>query len=99
MCTYSISIEDNLIEQLRPALGANSDVNAWMQHQIELAVLQCIQQLKSKSMRQESIRRIKAIAEADGSTLSLRDFEGILPASQTSIEDLRDEYICEKYGV
>ena len=97
MCT--ITIEDNLVEQLRPALGADSDVKDWIQRQIELAVLQYVQQLKSKSMRQESIRRIKAIAEADGSTLSLRDFEGVLPASQTSIEDLRDEYISEKLQV
>ena len=77
MCT--ITIEDNLVEQLRPALGADSDVKDWIQRQIELAVLQYVQQLKSKSMRQESIQRIKAIAEADGSTLSLRDFEGVLP--------------------
>ena len=99
MCTYSISIEDTLIEQLRPTLGADSDVNDWMQHQIELAVLRYIQQLKSKNMRQESIRRIMAISEADGSSISLRDFEGILPVPQSSLEDLRDEYISEKYGV
>jgi hypothetical protein len=99
MCTYSISIEDTLIEQLRPALGADSDVNAWMQHQVEIAVCRSILQLKSKSMRQECIRRIIDISEADGDSLSLRDFEGILPAPQTSLEDLRDEYISEKYSV
>ena len=99
MCTYNISIEDTLIEQLRPTLGADSDVNDWMQRQIELAVLRCIQQHKNRSKRQDSIRRIIALSEADGSTISLRDFEGILPAPQTSLEELRDEYISEKYGV
>jgi hypothetical protein len=99
MCTYSISIEDTLIEQLRPTLGADSDVNDWMQRQIEMAVLRYILQLKNKSTRQESIQRIKALSEADGSSISLRDFEGILPAPQTSLEELRDEYISEKYGV
>ena len=92
MCTYSISIEDTLIEQLKPTLGADSDVNDWMQCQIELAVLRYIQQLKSKSMRQEAIQRIIALSEADGSTISVCDFEGILPAPQSSLEELRDEY-------
>jgi hypothetical protein len=99
MCTYSISIEDNLIEQLRPTLGTDKDVNGWMQRQVELAVLQYVQQLKYRSKRQDSIQRIIAISEADGSTVSLRDLEGILPDPQTSFEDLRDEYINEKYGV
>jgi len=99
MCTYNISIDDTLIEQLRPTLGSDGDVNEWMQHQIELAVLQFVQQYKSKSMRQDSIRRIVSVSEADGNTLSLRDLEGILPASQTSFDDLRDEYISEKYGI
>ena len=99
MCTYSISIDDNLIEQLRPTLGANGDVNEWMQRQIELAVLRLVQQRNSESKRQESIRRILAIAEADGNTVSLSDLEGILPASRTSLEDLRNEYISEKYGL
>ena len=99
MCTYSISIEDNLIEQLRPALGTDSDVKDWMQHQVEMAVFRSILQLKSKSMRQESIQRIITISETDGDAVSFRDLEGIQPASQTSIEDLRDEYISEKYIV
>ena len=90
MCTYSISIEDNLIEQLRPTLGTDSDVKGWMQRQIELAVFQYVQQLKDRSKRQDSIQCIIAISEADGGSISLRDLEGILPAPQTSIEDLRD---------
>ena len=99
MCTYSISIEDKLMEQLKPALGGESDVNEWMQRQIELAVLRYVQQLNGKSTRKDSIQRIVAISEADGNTISLRDLEGILPVPQTSFEDLRDEYISEKYDV
>ena len=99
MCTYSISIDDTLIEQLKPTLNANEDVNDWMQRQIELAVLQYVLQFKSKSVRQESINRIIGISETDGDAVSFRDLEGILPPFQTSIEDLRDEYITEKYGL
>lgn len=99
MCTYSISIEDALVEQLKPSLGSDNDVKKWMQHEIELAVLRYVQQLHGKSMEQDSRRRIMALSEADGSTISLCDLEGILPAPQSSFEDLRNEYINEKYGV
>ena len=47
MCT--ITIEDNLVEQLRPALGADSDVKDWIQRQIELVVLQYVSSLKTKA--------------------------------------------------
>lgn len=99
MCTYSISIEDTLIEQLRPVIGSDSDVNDWMQRQVELVVLRYVQQHKSRSKRQDSLQRLLDLASADPSTITLSDLEGILPAPQTSIEDLRNEYLSEKYGV
>lgn len=99
MCTYNISIDDTLIEQLRPSLGTDGDVHEWMQRQIELAVLRYVLQLKGDSMRQETIQRIIGISKADGNAISLRDLEGILPANQTPFDDLRDEYISEKYNL
>ena len=97
MCT--ITIEDNLVEQLRPVLGTDSDVKDWMQRQVELAVLQYVQQLQSRSMRQDALQRLLDFASADPNTITLGDLEGILPATQASFDDLRDEYISEKYGI
>lgn len=51
------------------------------------------------SVDDEALQRLMDFAAADPKTITLNDLAGILPAPQTSIEDLRDEYIREKYGV
>ena len=40
MCTYSISVDDELLEQVRPAFADNAEINSWMQSQIEALLLQ-----------------------------------------------------------
>lgn len=35
MCTYSITLSDTLVEQARPAIGADTDISIWMQQQME----------------------------------------------------------------
>ena len=39
MCTYSITLSDTLIEQARPAIGADTDISKWMQHQMEMILI------------------------------------------------------------
>lgn len=53
----------------------------------------------SGSMDDETFQRLMDFAAADPKTITLNDLAGILPAPQTLIEELRDEYIREKYGV
>ena len=52
-----------------------------------------------RSVDDEALQRLMDFAAADPKTITLNDLAGILPAPQTSIEELRDEYIREKYGV
>ena len=40
MCTYNITINDTLIERARLAIGADTDIKQWMQHQIESLLIQ-----------------------------------------------------------
>ena len=39
MCTYNITVNDTLIERARPAIGADTDVAQWMQHQVETLLI------------------------------------------------------------
>ena len=53
----------------------------------------------SRSVNDEALKRLMDFAAADPKTITLGDLAGILPAPHISIEDLRAEYISEKYGV
>lgn len=39
MCTYNITVNDTLIEQARPAIGADTDIEKWMQRQVETLLI------------------------------------------------------------
>ena len=39
MCTYSITVNDTLIERARPAIGADTDIGQWMQRQMEALLI------------------------------------------------------------
>lgn len=95
MCTVSIKVNDNLLHRAWANMDKDVDMAEWMQQQIEAILLR----MTLVSEKNEAMQRIKTIAEAKGEAVSLLDFEGILPASKLSFEELRDEYISEKYGV
>ena len=96
MCRYTIAIDDAVIEQARPAFATESDIEPWLQHQMEQALLRlALVTRRDKNTEQ----RIQALAAADPATVSFRDLKGILSVPAPSLEQLRDEYITEKYGV
>ncbi len=39
MCTYNITLNDNLVERARPAIGADTDISQWMQRQMETLLI------------------------------------------------------------
>ena len=96
MCRYTIAIDDAVIEQARPAFKTESDIEPWLQHQMEQALLKLALVIQHDKSTEQ---RIQALAAADPATVSFRDLKGILPVATCSPEELRDEYITEKYGV
>jgi len=39
MCTYNITLNDNLVERARPAIGTDTDISQWMQRQMEALLI------------------------------------------------------------
>lgn len=98
MCTYNITIDDSLMAQVKPTLGSDSDIAEWVQQQVELVMKNHLRQVKSDTAkRQMAMQRFAKLAAAE--SVSLRDLEGILPETEMSPKDYRDEYIFEKYGI
>ena len=88
------------MEQVRPAFSTESDMELWLQRQMEQVVLQFVKETYGqKARQQQSMQRIMDFASASPSTISFHDLQGILPASQLSPDQLRDDYISEKYGI
>ncbi len=65
MCTYSISVDDSILERIKPALPDDKAVEAWMQSQIDILLLKLAESQSRKAQTEDSIssysRRIATI--------------------------------------
>ncbi len=86
MCTYNIHIDDNKASLLQTKFKDRESVEKWMQQQIDMLVKQQVALISAKANKQTT-RSYKHDALC-----------GML-ATDASYEELRDEYVSEKYGV
>lgn len=62
MCTYNISVNDELMERVRPAFKSNEDIGAWMQTQIELLLLKLVSNSDNKRQEHQPLsKRLRGI--------------------------------------
>lgn len=64
MCTYNISINDSLVEAIRPAFADELAFEQWLQRQMDIIIIEFAtkQQVLSKSKRPLS-KRLRGIAK------------------------------------
>lgn len=83
MCTFNFSLSDASIDRIRPAFKDDAAVQAWLQEQLEILVMQY---------------KVTPEAEKPN-IHSLSHLRGILADSGMTDKQARDEYLNEKYGV
>lgn len=83
MCTFNFSLSDASIDRIRPAFKDDAAVQAWLQEQLEMLVMQY---------------KVTPLEEKPH-THSLSHLRGIFANSGMTDKQLRDEYLNEKYGV
>ena len=65
MCTYSISVDDTLMERVRPAFSDNEAIEAWMQSQMDLLLVRLAETLAPKNKDKISLsQRLRGIVHA-----------------------------------
>ena len=64
MCTYSISIDDTVLEKVRPAFPNDEDIEAWMQSQMDILLQQLAESLICQPNTKSISSRLHGIANA-----------------------------------
>ena len=100
MCTYNLRIEDKVIEMVRPHFDGESAMRAWIESQLEIIMKNYAMQFSMAPMAEDKsediYQQVKALEHDPQGFFKLGN---ILKPSQYSAEELRDEYISEKYGI
>ena len=62
MCTYNISINDRLMNQVRPSIGNDRDVALWMQQQVESLLMQMVDSSKNQVFDEEYMSNLISLS-------------------------------------
>lgn len=88
MCTYNISINDNLLQKALGSFTNADDMRTWIQENVELLLVQHL----AERDKQENMVELRPKVHA------LSEFRGIL-RSEKPLDMVREEYIGEKFGI
>ncbi|MBQ8064827.1 MAG: hypothetical protein IJ200_04125 [Prevotella sp.] len=98
MCRYNIAVDETLMAEVRPHIGEDVAEEAWIEAMLQKALLSYVAQFETqaKSRSRQICQQVKALGDTPEGFFSLHT---VLKPSSYTAEELRDEYISEKYGV
>ena len=65
MCTYSISVNDTLMEAIRPAFSDEKAFEQWLQRQMDMIIVEFVAKQKTSIKRKQPLsQRLRGIAVA-----------------------------------
>ena len=98
MCRYNIAVDDALMEEVRSHIDETVAVQSWLEEILHNALVSYVEQnTKESNARSERIcQQVKALGDTPEGFFGLHN---VLRPSSYSAEDLKDEYISEKYGI
>ena len=98
MCRYNIAIDDALLEEVRPHIGEDVAVQAWLEELLRKALMSYAAQFANSNDSNHGTTVVEQLKALENDPDGLFKLDGILKPSQFSAEELRDEYLSEKYG-
>ena len=98
MCRFNIAIDDALLEEVKPHLDKDVEIQTWLEELLNKVFLSYVEQFAtdSKSHSEEVCSQVEALGDTPEGFF---DLHTVLKPSKISSEELKDEYINEKYGV
>ena len=98
MCRYNLAIDDELMEEVKPHIDNGVAVQAWLEEMLHKALVSYAAQFTTQTRNhgRKIVEQVEALGDTPEGFFGLHN---VLKPSRYTAEELRDEYISEKYGV
>lgn len=100
MCTYTFTLDDRLIDRISPQFKEQEAMRQWLQQELEMLIVQRAEKTADVQKTQDKELARKQILElASGKRKpTLASLKGIMAGATRSAEEMRSDYLTEKYG-
>ena len=68
MCSYSITLNDSIIEKIRPSFANEKALEQWLQQQMEAMVIEYYALLKKRANARIAIQAMRTQSEQNGNS-------------------------------
>ena len=101
MCTYTFTLDDRLVSRISPQFKGQEAMRQWLQQELELLIVQRAEKMGNvqKTQDKESARQRILELTSGKRKMTLADLKGIIAGATHSAEEMRSDYLSEKYGL
>lgn len=101
MCTYTFTLDDKLVDSISPQFKSSEAMQSWLQRELELLVYhRATDTANTANLPDKEFAKKRIIELASGKRkMTFSDLKGIFACSTRSAEEMRNDYLKEKYGV
>lgn len=99
MCRFNLSLNDTIVEDMRPHFDGEKALESWMVEQLEYVMLEYMAQFRKSVV--DNDRLLQRLQALDNSPEGFFELAGILgkPRKEFSWDELREDAYKEKYGI
>ena len=100
MCTGNIRISDDVMEMVKPHFQGDKEIWLWVEKVVDQALKDYAQQFAQDADTVTGNERVyQQLRALEKDPMGILKLGNILKPSVFSPEELRDDYISEKYGI
>ena len=101
MCTYTFTLDDKLVDKISPQFKGQEAMLSWLQQELELLIIQRAETtIDTVKLQGKELAKKRVLEFASGKKKPIfADLKGILADASRSAEEMRNDYMTNKYGL
>ena len=98
MCTLKVRMDDNVLNLVKPHFKGDEAMQLWIEKQLHNVLLEYAKQF-DKISDVDNIMVVQQVKALEKDPIGLLKLGSVLRPSKYNAEELKDEYVSEKYGI